>query len=222
MLAAIALRFVIYALVFSYNAVLILIFSFNAVLLLFFFAIVIFILNLIFGFGICATLALGAGGAIVIAVADNEFRRHFVSVSCGFQGFDCFAGQDFIASRDILRSDLEAVEKEAGSLGLEPPGAECAEDLGEGELDGAAIFQDWEFERLKRGSGLLRGEAMDARVEIAKGFAGHRVRSALDTVGHDVTALHVHLGYPPTPLFLQRSGLFSSGYEVVVAANVGF
>ena len=50
------------------------------------------------------------------------------------------------------------------------------------------------------GGGPLRGAAMQAGGEIAIGFAGQRVRSALESVGHDVAALHVHFGYPSPPI----------------------
>jgi hypothetical protein len=63
---------------------------------------------------------------------------------------------------------------------------------------------------------------MQALGEMAIGFAGQRVRPALDSVGDDVTALHVHFGYPHPPLFLQISGLFSSVYKMVVAASMAF
>jgi hypothetical protein len=41
---------------------------------------------------------------------------------------------------------------------------------------------------------------MQALGEMAIGFAGQRVRPALDSVGDDVTALHVHFGYPSPPI----------------------
>ena len=50
------------------------------------------------------------------------------------------------------------------------------------------------------GGGPLRGAAVQAGGEIAIGFAGQRVGLALESVGHDVAALHVHFGYPSPPI----------------------
>jgi hypothetical protein len=53
----------------------------------------------------------------------------------GASGFEGFFG-----AREVGRGDLEAVEEQAGALGVEVVGGEAAEDFGDGELDGGAIF----------------------------------------------------------------------------------
>ena len=47
---------------------------------------------------------------------------------------------------DILRGDLEGVEEKARAARVNAGGTERVEDLGEGDLDGAAVFEDGEPE----------------------------------------------------------------------------
>jgi hypothetical protein len=47
---------------------------------------------------------------------------------------------------DVGGSDLESVEKQSGSLGIESMGGEGLEDVDEGELDGGGIFGGREVE----------------------------------------------------------------------------
>jgi hypothetical protein len=68
---------------------------------------------------------------------------------------------------NVLRGDLKSVEKEAGAPGIKLRGAKGVEYMGEGKLDGAAIFENGELDRFFRGTVLLRRKAVQARVEVA-------------------------------------------------------
>jgi hypothetical protein len=96
-------------------------------------------------------------------------------------------GEDFEFAFDVLGGDLEAVKEEPGAARIELTGAEAVEDLGEGELDGAAVFEDGELERLISGSAFLRDATVHTRVEVAKLLAAQGRRITLVAVGHDVT-----------------------------------
>jgi hypothetical protein len=96
-------------------------------------------------------------------------------------------GQDIELAFDVLGGDLEAVKEEPGAARIELTGAEAVEDLGEGELDGAAVFEDGKLERLVGGLAFLSGATVHARVEVAKLLAAQGRRIALVAVGHDVT-----------------------------------
>lgn len=52
-----------------------------------------------------------------------------------FAGFDCGCG-----SFDDLHGDLKTVQEESGASGVNGVGSELGEDLSEGELDGAPVF----------------------------------------------------------------------------------
>ncbi|HEX6770644.1 MAG TPA: hypothetical protein VF126_01370 [Acidobacteriaceae bacterium] len=47
---------------------------------------------------------------------------------------------------DVGRSDLQAVEQEAGAFWIELIGGDGLENIGEGELDGLGVFDDGEIE----------------------------------------------------------------------------
>jgi hypothetical protein len=100
---------------------------------------------------------------------------------------------------DILRGNLEGVEKEAGTARVEAEGAKGIENLGEGDLNGAAVFEDGKSEGPVRGYGRLRGKAVEAGVKVAIRLASQSRRMALGSVGHDVAALVRHCGPFPTP-----------------------
>jgi hypothetical protein len=106
-----------------------------------------------------AGLLLFAFAAILRGFANGFLRRHFISVGIGGEDFNGAFRDDVRAAIDVLRCDLEAIEKEAGALGIETGGAEGAEDLGECELDGAAIFEDGQLDRIK-GRARFRVEAV--------------------------------------------------------------
>jgi hypothetical protein len=55
-------------------------------------------------------------------------------------------GDDEWVALDVLRGDLDAIEGEACAAGIETAGIEGVEYLGEGDLDGTAVFEDAEPE----------------------------------------------------------------------------
>jgi hypothetical protein len=121
-----------------------------------------------------ASLLLFAFAAILGGIANGELRGHFISFGIGGGVLNGALRYDVRAAVDVLGCDLEAVEEEAGALGVEAGGAERAEDLGERELDGAAIFEDGEFDRIK-GRAWFRVEAVQTVVEVAEWFFSQRV-----------------------------------------------
>jgi len=46
---------------------------------------------------------------------------------------------------EVLAGDLEAVEQEAGSFGVEIVGGQALEDFADGVLDGGAVFGEWDL-----------------------------------------------------------------------------
>jgi hypothetical protein len=96
-------------------------------------------------------------------------------------------GEDIEFAFDVLGGDLEAVKEEPGAARIELTGAQAVEDLGEGDLDSAPVFEDGELERLIGGLGLLSGTIVQARVEVAKVLAAQGRRVTDPAVGHDVT-----------------------------------
>lgn len=91
--------------------------------------------------GVFAGVAIGAGGAI-IRVADALFRAEFFAAISDGDGFDGRGRDDVEFTLDILRGDLDGVEQEAGAARVDAARAEGIEDLSEGDLDGAAVFEN--------------------------------------------------------------------------------
>jgi hypothetical protein len=117
---------------------------------------------------------------------------------------------DVMLALDILCSDLESIEIEASTTGLEPGVAEGIEDLGEGNQDGAAIFEDGELEGFVRRRGRLGGEGVQAGVEVAIVFAAEGKRGALVSAGQDVTTFRQHSSFLlPPPLSGRRFFVFN-------------
>src|SRR5579863_10742170 len=82
------------------------------------------------------------GGALIGRFAEAHFGSEVFAVAGGANGVDGIAGHDIGSALDVLRGNLEAVEKERGTARVKVGGAEGVEDLGEGKLDGAAVFTD--------------------------------------------------------------------------------
>jgi hypothetical protein len=112
--------------------------------------------------------------------------------------------------------DLEAEEEEAGAFGVEVIGGDAGEDLGDGELDGGAVFQYGEGEGFEvgvrvAGDADLGDEAAAGVVVEAEVLAAQGGRAAAVAGGVDVAALHAgfdvgfELGFhvvPPGDVFL--------------------
>ncbi len=144
-------------------------------------------------------MALVAGVAIVGYVAEAGLGAEFVA-GCG-AGYEMygFPGDNIVFAIDVLGGDLEGVEEETGAAGVELRGTEAVENLGEGDLDGAAVFKDGQLDRFAGGGGWPGGKSVQAVVEVAAWLASKGDGSAFKPVGHDVAALHIHTGTPPPP-----------------------
>ena len=124
---------------------------------------------------------------------------------------------DFVGPGTVSGGDLEAVEEEAGALGVDLVGGEGAEDFGEDDLDGAAVFEQGQGDGrgLRRGGGGSVGygfggrdariSAAGLKVEVAEAVSADGDGAAFLSAGTDVLALVVggvlgdwH-GYPPPP-----------------------
>ena len=111
-----------------------------------------------------------------------------------FDGF-CWVGGGFAVDwREVDAGDLEAVEEEAGAAGVELVGGDALEDLGDGELDGGAVFDEGEVEGFAFGGGGFAFAGVPNRdaggvVEVAKLFVAEAGGAAAKAVGLDVAAL---------------------------------
>jgi len=81
-----------------------------------------------------ACVDIGTGVAIVLLLADVLFRGKFIAIFAGGDGLHCTVRLEVFVP-DILRGNLEAVEKGVGLTRVELFGAERIEHLGERELN---------------------------------------------------------------------------------------
>jgi hypothetical protein len=104
-------------------------------------------------------------------------------------GLDLLFGVEF---GEEAGGDLEAVEEVSGALGVEVVGGDALEDLGEGELDGGAVFELRQSEggAATAAGGGVRDGAAGGVVEVAEVFVAEAVAEAAVAVGEDVAALH--------------------------------
>ena len=108
----------------------------------------------------------------------------------GFAGFSGEGGD----------GDLEAVEEEAGAFWVEVVGGDAAEDLGQGELDGGAVFEDGHGEGVPVGVGIAGGVAGDgaaggvvveAEVLVAEGDHAAAAAGGADVAAEEAGGLWV-------------------------------
>ncbi len=94
---------------------------------------------------------------------------------------------------------------------------ESAQDAGDGELDGAAVFEKGNVKGIDQADGLFGGP-VQLRVEVAKGFVPEGVGAALLAGRHDVPTCGFHsllLCAPTTPPlyavppYLETKGLWA-------------
>src|SRR5580658_5320797 len=95
-----------------------------------------------------------------------------------------------------LRGELQAVEIEAGLARLEAAGAEGGEDLADGHLNAAGVFERGQIERLALGALPILHEALQVVMEVAVNVAVEGGRFALCALGQDVATFDDHGGAP--------------------------
>ena len=161
-----------------------------------------------FGLVVFAIVSLVAGTTVVRRVADGFLRGELFALGAAGEEGDRIRLEDVQVVRDILRGDLEAVEKEAGTTRIEFRGGKGVEDLGKGDLDGAAVLQDRELEWLILAAALLSGKAVEAGVEVAIRRAAEGRRMTPDAVGHNMTTFLIHLDPPPPGVFCMEVSYF--------------
>ena len=92
---------------------------------------------------------------------------------------------------EIEARDLEAIEEEAGALGIDGSGGDAAEDFADSLLDGGAVFRIWQLEG--GGSGAAGGVFCDPAagfvVVVAELLSGERWAAAAAAVYVDLAAL---------------------------------
>ena len=135
----------------------------------------------------------------------------------------------------VAGCDLEAVEEESGALGVELIGREGAEDVGENDLDGGAVFEHGEGDgrglgcgssgSVGDGCGGSDGGASPTRlqVEVAEAVSADGDGGAFLSGGTDVLSL-VESGFrsgrhgypPPPPGGVGWFCLFSMVYEGII------
>ena len=129
---------------------------------------------------------------------------------------------------EVEAGDLEAVEEQTGSAGVDLVGGDALEDLADGVLDGGAVLGEREVEGGSAAlafGGVLDGFAGGV-VVVAELFSAEAWAAAAGAVGEDVAALvafwfgvfHVYFSLPTGGKSMQslqnkrpESGLFGSG-----------
>ena len=91
---------------------------------------------------------------------------------------------------EVVGGDAQAVEEEAGAGGVEGIGGDAGEDVGDGELDGVAVFEQREGEGGVEGGDVeVFGRAAGGVVVEAEVLAAEGGRAAAVAGGVDVAAV---------------------------------
>ena len=135
----------------------------------------------------------GFGEALLLGgLMDFGLRCEGAEFGVGGDFFDGggVAGR-FCGAGEVEAGDLESVEEESGAFGVDFVAGDAAEDFADGDLDGAAIFRDFEVEfglSGSPGSQVLYGSAGGV-VVVAEFFLLEAGAAAAAAVGEDVAAL---------------------------------
>jgi hypothetical protein len=90
---------------------------------------------------------------------------------------------------EVEAGDLEAVEKQAGSLGVEIVAGDALEDHSDGGLDGRAVLGHGQVEAGVTAEGFAWGGLAGGVVVVAEGLVAEADAAAAVAVGEDVAAL---------------------------------
>jgi hypothetical protein len=99
-------------------------------------------------------------------------------------------------SGQVEAGDLQAVEEQAGAFGVDFVAGDAAEDFADGELDGGAVFGEWEVELGLAVAALawVFDGAAGGVVVVTELFVAEAWAAAAMAVGEDVAAL-IALGF---------------------------
>lgn len=173
-------------------------------------------LFLFFGFfEVFAGVVAGAVSAIAGRFTDGLLRgeggaRAFIA------GADSFFGLEVGCSVGKLSGDLEPVKHESGAAGIHIRRIESGEDLGEGDLDAAVVFDGGQREIVA-----CRRTAITTEIVVVVA-----VRLVMESWGvaflpawHDVSAFVVHdlFSRVPHPYSVWKFGTFSSLRKILSA-----
>ena len=125
-------------------------------------------------------------------IADSMELSHRVAGinTLGSRRGDGFAGNGLLGSLRVSGGDLEGVEENAGTFVIHLVVGDRIHDLADGELNGSAVLERRELERLK-GAGGAGGTLPEAGVEVTEGLAAQgggtvvRARPPIGTAGYD-------------------------------------
>jgi hypothetical protein len=126
---------------------------------------------------------LGLGGEGTQSGVDDDLLYQGVLLG----EFGVAAGE----AGQVEAGDLQAVEQQAGSFGIDLVGGDAAQDFADRALDGAAVLGEWEVEMSLVGAalmGVFHGTPGGV-VVVAKFFAAEAWAAATAAVGEDVAAL---------------------------------
>ncbi len=135
--------------------------------------------------GTVVLVEFGNGSESAESWVEDDFFDQMGFLLCSGSACLCsFAGQ-------VHAGGLQAVEEEAGSLGVDLIAGDAAEDFADGGLDGAAVFGQWQVKlglATVAASYVLDGAAGGV-VVVAEVLVTEAGTAAAATVGEDMAAL---------------------------------
>ncbi len=166
------------------------------------------------------------GGGVAEEPGDNAEAlfgdRRFADFDAGGEGAELRVGGDLFDGEGVAvavgfagqvdAGDLEAVEEQAGALGVDLVAGDAEDDLADGALDGSAVFGQGEVELGLAATalgGVVDGAAGGV-VVVAELLVAEAGAAAAVAVGEDVAALVafgflLHGGIPPGYLQVSKS-----------------
>jgi hypothetical protein len=162
---------------------------------LIYFILILVVVLLFYGISLIVLLfRVGTVAAVSGRLRRGFFRSEGVAVVVVAQFL--YGVLDFGAALVELGSDLEAVEQQSGTLGVDPLVDDGVEHLSESNLQTAGVFQGRKLDAVEDSLG--SGGAAEVDVVVAKGGLAQGWGFALAPAGHDVAAFVIHgLSYSP-------------------------